>query len=387
MISANQYKLTWSHFDDINPDKRTAFENLCRSLFCRKYADICEVVHSDPNHPGVEVAPVHSQDGNEMISFQAKYFDGNIGYDQIKASMKTAIEHYGGTLDKIYLYCNKDVTTTTKSYIDIEKALMDAGIDLVPITGKSILEGALEFPSILACYFGIDKLEKSWFELNLKLALDNLGRRYNDRFNIDTDAKRKMSLFLNNEEGISLLNRKKADVIEALKDIKWRCDGNYKGIINNLINEIENLPDVQIGSVSDVFRWKELLEDSNKEELTALKESIAVIEGAIAKETPGSDRFYKLKSELYVVKVILKSIEQLTITRFEKSLLCSQTLLVTGEMGTGKSQLLAISAKSELSEGKNALLMLGQTFTSDEPVEMQMMNGLVKIDANESFDA
>ena len=228
MIYANQYKLTWSHFDDINSDKRIAFENLCRSLFCRKYADKYEVVHSNPNHPGVEVSPVHSQDGAELISFQAKYFDGNVGYDQIKTSIKIAVEHYGGKLDKIYLYCNKDVTTTTKLYIDIEKILMDAGIDLVPITGQSILDEALEFPSILACYFGLDKLDKSWFELNLKLSLDNLGRRYNNKFNIDTDAKRKMAIFLNNAEGISFLNRKKAGVVESLKDIRWRCDGNYK---------------------------------------------------------------------------------------------------------------------------------------------------------------
>ncbi|ORU01402.1 hypothetical protein D081_0221 [Anaerovibrio sp. JC8] len=387
MISANQYKLTWTHFDDINPDKRIAFENLCRSLFCRKYADKYEVVHSNPNHPGVEVSPVHSQDGIEMISFQAKYFDGNIEYDQIKSSMKTAIEYYGGILDKIYLYCNKDVNTTTKSYIDIEKMLTNAGIDLVPITGQSILDGALEFPSILACYFGLDKLDKSWFELNLKLSLDNLGGRYNGRFNIDTDAKRKMALFLHNAEGISLLNRKKADVVEELKDIRWRCDGNYKRIINNLIFAIENLEDVQIDSVSDVLKWKELVEKASKEELIRLTESIPVIEGAIDKENHGSEQYYKLSSELYVVNFILRCVERLAITQSEKSLLCCQALFVTGEMGTGKSQLLATSAKNELSEGRNALLMLGQTFTSNEPVEMQMMNGLLQIDTNESFDA
>ena len=387
MISANQYKLTWCHFDDINPDKRIAFENLCRSLFCRKYADKYEVVHSNPNHPGVEVSPVHSQDGTEMISFQAKYFDGNIGYDQIKSSMKNAIEHYGGILDKIYLYCNKDVTTTTKLYIDIEKMLMNVGIELVPITGQSILDAALDFPSILACYFGLDKLDKSWFELNLKISLDNLGRRYNDTFNTDTNAKRKMSLFLHNAEGISLLNRKKADVVETLKNIRWRCDGNYKRVINNLIFAIENLEDVQIDSVSDVLKWKELVEKASEEEIISLTESVPVIEGAIDKEPTGSERYYKLKSELYVVNFILRSVEQLAITQYEKSLLCSQVLFVTGEMGTGKSQLLATSAKSELSEGRNTLLMLGQTFTSNEPVEKQMMNGLVQIDTNESFDA
>jgi len=387
MISANQYKLTWSHFDDINPDKRIAFENLCRSLFCRQYANIYEVVHSNPNHPGVEVSPVHSQDGTEVISFQAKYFDGNIGYEQIKSSMKTAIEHYGGILDKIYLYCNKDVTTTTKSYIDIEKMLMDASIDLVPITDQSILDIALEYPPILACYFGLDKLDKRWFEQNLKLSLDNLGCRYNDKFNIDTDAKRKMALFLNNAEAISLLNRKKADVVETLKDIKWRCDGNNKRVINNLIFAIENLDDVQIGSVADVLMWKELVENANKEELINLTKSITVNEKAISKETPGSEQYYKLRSELYAVNSILKSIEQLAITQYENRLLCSQILLVTGEMGTGKSQLLATSAKHELSEGRNALLILGQTFSSNEPVEKQIMKGLVHIDTNESFDA
>lgn len=387
MISANQYKLTWSHFNDINPDKRIAFENLCRSLFCRKFADIDEVVHSNPNHPGVEVSPVHSQDDKKMISFQAKYFDGSIGYDQIKSSMKIAIEHYAGILDKIYLYCNKDVTTTAKSYIDIEKMLKDAGIDLVPITDQSILEAALEFPSILACYFGLDKLDKSWFELNLKVSLDNLGRRYNDRFNIDTDAKKKMALFLNNAEGVSLLNRKKADVVESLKEIRWRCDGNYKRVINNLTIAIENLEDVQSGSVSEVFKWKEVVEKASEEELTNLAESISVIEEAIDKEIPGSERYNKLRSELYVINVILRSIEQLTINSSEKSMICSRTLLVTGEMGTGKSQLLAISAESELTKGKNTLLMLGQTFTSSEPVEMQLMNGLVRINPNESFDA
>lgn len=41
-----------------------------------------EVLHSNPNHPGVEVSPVKSKDEKYLISFQAKCFESAIGYGQ-----------------------------------------------------------------------------------------------------------------------------------------------------------------------------------------------------------------------------------------------------------------------------------------------------------------
>lgn len=134
---------------------QVAFENLCRSLFYRTMVAGEDILHSDPNHPGVEVAPVHSKDGHSMISFQAKYFDGDIGYDQIKHSMEKSIEKYKGLLDKIYLYCNKDITASSKSFIAIEKKTLDAGINIILVTNQSILEEAMNYPSVLARYFGL----------------------------------------------------------------------------------------------------------------------------------------------------------------------------------------------------------------------------------------
>ena len=58
MLGANQYILTWEHFSEIHEDSQHSFENLCRSLFRRKLCKENEILHSDPNHPGVEVAPV-----------------------------------------------------------------------------------------------------------------------------------------------------------------------------------------------------------------------------------------------------------------------------------------------------------------------------------------
>lgn len=77
MIGANQY-LTWKHFSELNEDTATSFENLCRALFLRRECADGVILHSNPNHPGVEVNPVLSRNGNESISFQAKFFDKNV---------------------------------------------------------------------------------------------------------------------------------------------------------------------------------------------------------------------------------------------------------------------------------------------------------------------
>ena len=212
MLGTNQYDLTWEHFADLHADKEIAFENLCRSLFKRELCVENAILHSDPNHPGVEVAPVLSRDGKDYISFQAKYFDNTIGsngYKQIKRSAEQTIKHYKGELDIIYLYCNIDVTETSTSYIGIKKILKDAGIDIILITGQTILDCVIEYPTVLSCYFGLDILDASWFQRNLQISLDNLGRRYNSLFNVNTEAQRDLSIFLREDEGIEAINEKK----------------------------------------------------------------------------------------------------------------------------------------------------------------------------------
>ena len=209
MLGTNQYDLTWEHFADLHADKEIAFENLCRSLFKRELCVENAILHSDPNHPGVEVAPVLSRDGKDYISFQAKYFDNTIGsngYKQIKRSAEQTIKHYKGELDIIYLYCNIDVTETSTSYIGIKKNLKNAGIDIILITGQTILDCVIEYPTVLSCYFGLDILDASWFQRNLQISLDNLGRRYNSLFNVNTEAQRDLSIFLREDEGIEAIN-------------------------------------------------------------------------------------------------------------------------------------------------------------------------------------
>ena len=143
-----------SPIEAANEDKRTAFEDMCRLLFCDKFLDSKTISHSNPNNPGVEIEPIMDKNSGKMISFQSKYFDClNPGcYTQIRHSAEKAIKHYGKGLDRIYLYCNKDLTTTSKSYNDIVSLLQTANIELELISNNSILD-EVKKNEVVATYF------------------------------------------------------------------------------------------------------------------------------------------------------------------------------------------------------------------------------------------
>lgn len=136
--------ITWSQFEVCNSDTRSAFENMCWFLFNTSYFGGKGLFHADSNNPGIEIVPIFHEESGKWISFQAKYFTSlRNGYSQIKDSAKQAIKYYEGKLDVIYLYCNKDLTTSSKSYKDILYLLNSKNISLVPITNQAILEQVL----------------------------------------------------------------------------------------------------------------------------------------------------------------------------------------------------------------------------------------------------
>lgn len=387
MISTNPFSINWAHFDDINPDKQEAFEKLCRSLFQRTKIAEGQILHSDPNNPGVEVIPVKSKDRNKMISFQAKYFDSSIGYKKIEASMKTAITYYAGKLDIIYLYCNKDIDSSSKTYKNIESVVSNVGIEIVLVTGQSILEEAMIFPEVLVCYFGMINLGIKWFDRNLQIALDNLGRRYNTLFNVETESKKQLSLFLKNSDGIAILNNKKVEIIDELKRLRYRCEGEFSDFVKKIISSIRILPDVTEKNISMALRWKEEFDRNNTVVLDELSKLEQTYQTKAISANLDSKEYEEIQSKLYTIERIKYVSNGLELKEYEKRLVTSSVVFVTGEMGTGKSQLLATSAKNELSRGRLSLLLLGQTFMSNENIENQIMKSLNDIPNGTSFES
>lgn len=90
------------------------------------------------------------------------------------------------------------------------------------------MDQVVDYPQLLSCYFGLDTIDDTWFEHNLQISLDTLGKRYNSSFNIDTSAQDAMSIFLREEEGITAINRKKEKAIAVLKDIQRSAESEYR---------------------------------------------------------------------------------------------------------------------------------------------------------------
>lgn len=150
--------VTWPQFAVCNDDSTTNFEDMCRTIFKKRFAGN-QLLHANNATPGIEVLPVLEpvhDDGTpqKRISFQAKYFkQGSVDYGQIKKSFKAAVDHFKGKLDLVYLFCNKVLTTTSKGYKSVEKILNDVGIELVPISDVDLLELVRDYPDVSDYYF------------------------------------------------------------------------------------------------------------------------------------------------------------------------------------------------------------------------------------------
>lgn len=387
MIGTNQYDLTWSHFAQLHADKEKVFENLSRSLFLRELCCAGTILHSDPNHPGIETAPALAKDGQTKIGFQAKYFANAIGYEQIRKSVEKAVKYYAGKLDLLYLYCNQDITRNCDSYRAITQILDSARIKIELVTGQAILDQAMNFPPVLSCYFGLDSLDDNWFKRNVDLSIENLGRRYNQLFNVDTEAQRNISLFLKEPAGIVEINAKKQNLISVLKNLRWRCDGKYNNEVTGLLKWVKSLADVDAKSVLSSLMWKDRFNNECKKIFTEFENKLNQVRSEIENYTCNNLEYKKLRDEEFIIERIISVAGYLEFSSIESNMLNCNTAIVTGKMGTGKSQLLATAAKRMVDQGRLALLILGQMLISDDSIETQIMQNLEGLNPGQNFES
>ena len=150
--------ITWAQFAVCNDDKTTAFEDLSRQLFYYEFIKQTSVPHSNHNNRGIEVdpelEPIH-EDGSKRrrVSFQTKFFEGNIQWRKFRDSSEKAIKYYEGELDHIYLFCNKTITKSSDGYKSVERILSQKGITLQPVSDKDIINLIHKYPGIANYFF------------------------------------------------------------------------------------------------------------------------------------------------------------------------------------------------------------------------------------------
>lgn len=367
--------ISWAQFEQCNPDTRNAFENMCRSLFKRIIfkQNVNVITHSNPNNPGIEVEPLFDMETGKRISYQAKYFE-TIDYTQIRHSAEMAVKHYSGNLDLIYLYCNRDVTTTSQSYCDIKKILNEANIDLIPITNEEILDQVLNFDNIVSAYFKKHNISSTWFEKHAKNSTDSLGERYNRIFNVPTKIEQKLDLFLCNEGAINYFNQKKQKAVNHLKSATLKYSKHWD-LSKRTIEKVLCLEDIGIDNIEKCFEWYSSIALEFEKEINGLKIEEEELEKEYYIEKQAT-RKKQLLEEIHAINHYMNSLLGLKVLSDEKELILKNVLVIKGEAGTGKSHLLAHEVEKSLGLGTGAVLLLGNQFISNDMLSNQLLNHL-----------
>lgn len=374
------HSINWPSFAVFNADKniQNQFEELCRQLFIHEFVSQNKThiyLHNNHNNPGLESEPILYEKEEIYIGYQAKYFQGSIGYSQIEDSLKKAIDHYQGELDRIYLYCNKAVNTTTTSYKRIEKALNDANIQLVLVTDDNLLDSIKKYRG-LGIYFGAHNIDHNWLVQQAEDAAVFLGLRYNKDFNVNTKTAEQLSVFSQDHNALVYFNLKKQNLLDEIKKLK--LNGNffkYYNELNNLEEFVKTLPDVDYTTIDEVTNWQTKLETSLQTDIERITESISNAEKELESDIASKQRA-NLNKELANNRMLQNLYYKLKISDTEKKLLSDKFLVVKGKAGIGKTQLFANETFSILNNNDDVLLILGSTLCSSGNIIQQIEENL-----------
>lgn len=362
--------ISWDVFKYKNSDPRAAFENMCRLLFKYKYCDGTITLHSNPNHPGIEVDPVYSTKLSKKVSFQAKFFDTKTDYKQIKESVDTTIKYYSDKLDLLILYSNTDINTNKSLYQKIYQALKAVNIELELVTNQEVLDQVLGYPLVNNAFFGNCVLDYNWFKQHIQTSIKTLGDRHNP-FNIQTTTNEFISIFLQDEEGVKAINNQKDELLNRLKSI-IKSYPKYELFIKDLIKEIYLLEDLSTESIKDCLDWEEIIKEHLKDYYDSFNDRIQELESISSEDNDNKDKAH----ELGELRNLLSLFNGLSISKMEKGLIMNKVLLLTGNAGTGKTHLLSEKAINIINSNKIALLLTGQSFVSEDYITSQIPKSL-----------
>lgn len=374
--------ITWPQFESCNEDPQTAFEKMCRLLFNRYFFDNKALLHSNPNNPGVEVEPIIETKSHKHISFQSKYFS-SVDYAQIKKSAEKTVKYYSGQLDILYLYCNKDLTTTSKPYQDIKDVLNEGNIELKLINNQTIFDQVIIYPVVASLFFNHHGLTNDWFNEHLKISLDSLGPRFNNEFNVETKTEEYIDLFSQNFESIECINQKKSDAVKEIEGNRWQCKGYYD-LIDKICKAIMSLDDVKPTNILQCLDWSNAIYETFSDEIAKLGKIIDTKEKELNEYSEDNKKRTELENVIRWMEHLIDFPSLLEFNEIEKNLLQRKILIVKGDAGVGKSQLFANAAEKIIRSDGHALLLLGQSYLSDDLIIQQILSQLgLHIDIDE----
>ena len=382
-------EVNWENFASNNNDPdgvQHKFENLCRQLFTNDYLKENKKsrnLHSNPNNPGIEAEPILDERTNQYIGFQVKFFDTSVDYGQILHSMEKALQYYTGKLSHIVLYCNKAITSTSKSYINIVELLKKNNITIELVTDSAILDAVRKYPYLANYYFGVNTISFEWVFAHNEKSFCDLGERFNRDFNVETETSKRLSLFARDQSAVQYINDKKENLIRKINRIKDDTEqhSDYLEKVRSIVSAFEDVESETIGSA---FEWHQYLQSFIVDDLAKINSEISQKKNLLEKIRPtiekgrsrvehkDLEKYNSIRSEIEILYELLDLPEILSLTADENRLITAKELFVTGNAGIGKSHLLAAECQSLMNNQQFAVLLLAGNCYSDLPILDQL---------------
>lgn len=382
-------EVNWENFASNNNDPdgvQHKFENLCRQLFTNDYLKENKKsrnLHSNPNNPGIEAEPILDERTNQYIGFQVKFFDTSVDYGQILHSMEKALQYYTGKLSHIVLYCNKAITSTSKSYINISELLKKNNITIELVTDSAILDAVRKYPYLANYYFGVNTISFEWVVAHNEKSFCDLGERFNRDFNVETETSKRLSLFARDQSAVQYINDKKENLIRKINRIKDDTEqhSDYLEKVRSIVSAFEDVESETIGSA---FEWHQYLQSFIVDDLAKINSEISQKKNLLEKIRPtiekgrsrvehkDLEKYNSIRSEIEILYELLDLPEILSLTADENRLITAKELFVTGNAGIGKSHLLAAECQSLMNNQQFAVLLLAGNCYSDLPILDQL---------------
>lgn len=375
-------QFSWTQFSQCNIDGTNIherFENLCRQIFVNTYLkgeSRTKYLRTNPNNPGIEVEPIYCEKENKRIGFQAKYFENGRDYKAISDSFKKTVRYYSNKIDLLILYCNMDLSLTSKPVINAEKLLSDNNISLEIVTNKAIIDLVKKYPYLGEYYFSAHTISNKKLNENNRHRINELRERFNQDFSIDTASSNKLSLFTLDHKAIELINKKKSDLINKIESLQWEYDSRFHNYTTLLKQAVTELPDIEFSTIEDSFSWYNQIHEKITQEYSILKSQLIDIEDDLLKEGKECN---DTRKKFHLKKMLSKLLELPALIKIEKeyeNLIKNKVLAIKGTFGVGKSHLLAKETRLLTEEMRSCLLLVGGSYLSDEEITVQIMNKL-----------
>lgn len=380
--------VTWETFINTRVNPRGVqfqFEDLCRQLFKNDFLKNNngrkkDLIHSNPNHPGLEADPVFDENSNRWIGYQVKFFENNVNYREILKSAKQIVQHYSRKVDDVYLFCNKPIKNTAKTYLEIEALLKASNIEIILVTDNEILDRVRKYPYLANYYFNAHTITHDWIVEHTQQVVSTLGERYNANFNVDTNSSLQLSLFTHDEEALKYLNGKKENLLKLI--LRYNSQFyEYKEYLRKVQEVVEDIPDISFTNIINSLDWESKIQTEVQDEIKCLRSEKSALEKELLEDEEKHDKsnFYinkrrnDINRKIANIEKLLTLPHYLTISKNEELLLTQKTLMIKGKVGTGKTQLLTNETMTLINGGRTAVLFNAGVYYTEEPIQEQIM--------------